>query len=151
VSQHETGDLETDPRFPSGPWTGFFLQRAIPGRHLMELRLTFRRGVMQGDGRDWVGPFLIRGRYDIADGRCHWTKRYLGKHDVFYKGFNEGRGIWGVWEMPHERDPALLRGGFHIWPEGLAGPTDSHLSAAADLPVTEEEEVTSREDVGAPA
>jgi hypothetical protein len=27
--------LETDPRFPSGPWTGFFLQKAIPGRHLI--------------------------------------------------------------------------------------------------------------------
>ena len=91
--------LETDPRFPSGPWTGFFLQKSLPGRHLMEFRLTFRNGAMTGEGRDWVGPFLVKGRYDLADGKCHWTKRYLGKHDVFYQGFNEGKGIWGVWEI----------------------------------------------------
>ena len=45
-------DLESDPRFPSGPWTGFFLQRLLPGRHRMELRLTFQHGTITGeDGR----------------------------------------------------------------------------------------------------
>ena len=150
MSAKESADLETDPRFPSGPWTGYFLQRAIPGRHLMELRLTFRRGAMEGEGRDWVGPFLVRGRYSSTDGRCHWTKRYLGKHDVFYKGFNEGKGIWGVWEMPHIALPAIGKGGFHIWPEGMADPTGSHLTEAADLPAAIEEEVTIREEVAAP-
>src|SRR5881227_325081 len=91
-------ELETDPRFPSGPWTGFFLQPLVPGRHLMDLRLTFRQGGMSGEGRDWVGKFVIRGRYNVQDGKCYWTKRYLGKHDVFYRGFNEGKGIWGTWE-----------------------------------------------------
>ena len=51
--KQEQTDLETDPRFPSGPWTGFFLQPLVPGRHLMELRLTFRRGEVKGEGRDW--------------------------------------------------------------------------------------------------
>ena len=37
-------DLEQDSRFPSGPWKGFFLQPVLPGRHWMELNLTFRRG-----------------------------------------------------------------------------------------------------------
>ena len=36
-------DVETDPRFPSGPWIGFFLQKLVPGRHQMELRLTLDR------------------------------------------------------------------------------------------------------------
>jgi hypothetical protein len=27
--------------FPSSLWTGFFLDRPVPGRHQMELRLTF--------------------------------------------------------------------------------------------------------------
>jgi hypothetical protein len=139
--------LETDPRFPSGPWTGYFLQPLIPGRHLMELRLTFRGGAIAGEGRDWVGPFLVRGRYGVGDGRCHWTKRYLGKHDVFYQGFNEGKGIWGVWEMPDYNQ----RGGFHIWPEGMADPTGSHLAEAAELPAAFEEEVAAREAVAAPA
>jgi hypothetical protein len=128
-------DLETDPRFPSGPWIGFFLQKAMPGRHRMELRLQFRNGTLTGEGRDWVGAFIIRGQYTIADGRCHWQKRYLAKHDVFYNGFNEGKGIWGVWEIPTEVLPDVRTGGFHIWPEGLPDPTQPTLSEEADLPV----------------
>src|SRR5438552_2486365 len=131
-------NLETDPRFPSGPWTGFFLQPVIPGRHLMELQLTFGQGALAGEGRDWVGEFVIRGRYDLADGKCYWTKRYVGKHDVFYQGFNEGKGIWGVWEITHAKLGILARGGFHIWPEGMGDPTTDYLSAEADLPVGEE-------------
>jgi hypothetical protein len=121
--------LETDPRFPSGPWTGFFLQPVLPGRHLMEMQLTFSQGAMSGEGRDWVGEFIIRGRYDVADGKCYWTKRYKGKHDVFYKGFNEGKGIWGTWEMPE------WRGGFHIWPEGMSNPTHPVLTEEAEPPL----------------
>jgi hypothetical protein len=137
----DPNELETDPRFPSGPWTGFFLQKSLPGRHRMELRLTFRHGAMTGEGRDWVGRFTIKGQYDLADGKCYWTKKYVGKHDVFYKGFNEGKGIWGIWEIPTVA--AQLgnygRGGFHIWPEAMGDPTIEHLTAAADLPVTSEE------------
>ena len=144
-------DLETDPRFPSGPWTGFFLQPLLPGRHLMELRLTFRHGSMTGDGRDWVGKFVVRGRYDVADGKCYWTKRYVGKHDVFYKGFNEGKGIWGMWEIPAGTAYPAQRGGFHIWPEGMPDPTQQHLTAEADLPAPVEESVEAGELVGAPA
>jgi hypothetical protein len=110
---------------------------------MMELRLTFRQGKMRGEGRDRVGEFAIRGRYDLADGRCHWTKHYRGKHDVFYEGFNEGKGIWGQWEIPAE---VILghryHGGFHIWPEGMGDPTDQHLTAEADLPAPVEEAMT---------
>ena len=91
--------FETDPRFPSGPWTGFFLQKTLPGKHTMELRLTFQNGAMTGEGRDWVGEFHVKGQYNLADGKCYWTKKYLGKHDVFYQGYNEGKGIWGFWEI----------------------------------------------------
>src|SRR5260370_4076354 len=76
--------LETDPRFPSGPWTGFFLQKLIPGRHLMELLLTFSKGNMTGEGRDLVGQFIIRGQHDLADATCHSTKRYAATHALFY-------------------------------------------------------------------
>jgi hypothetical protein len=122
--------LETDPRFPSGPWTGYFLQRSVPGRHRMELRLTFRNGSLTGEGRDWVGRFVVRGRYSTEDGKCYWTKRYLGKHDVFYQGYNEGKGIWGTWEI-HGSD----RGGFHIWPEGMQAAEQEVLHEQADVPV----------------
>jgi hypothetical protein len=121
---------ETDPRFPSGPWTGFFLMDHWPGRHQMELHLSFRQGVMTGEGRDRIGPFLIRGKYNLDDGKCHWTKRYIGRHDVAYQGFNEGKGIWGLWEIPPS-----WKGGFHIWPEGMGDPTQPHMAEAIDEPV----------------
>jgi hypothetical protein len=129
--------LETDPRFPSGPWAGYFLQKSLPGKHLMELRLVFQAGVMTGEGRDRVGDFLVKGRYELADGKCYWTKKYLGKHDVFYQGYNEGKGIWGKWEI--NVSGLSMTGGFHIWPEGLGDPTDEHLVAEAELPAPEEE------------
>jgi hypothetical protein len=133
MSATKPADLETDPRFPSGPWVGFFIQKfPVPGRHQMELMLTFGGMQMTGEGRDYVGKFLIHGRYDTADGRCRWTKRYIGKHDVFYQGFNEGKGIWGTWEIPG--DVLALTGGFHIWPKSMADPTNEGLYAAADLP-----------------
>jgi len=114
-------ERETDPRFPSGPWLGYFLQRLILGRHKMELSLTFRGGSITGEGRDWVGSFSINGRYRVDDGECVWTKHYFGRHDVFYRGFNEGRGIWGGWEIPRQWRTLWLRlhNGFHIWPASL--------------------------------
>jgi hypothetical protein len=139
MSAQEQPDLETDPRFPSGRWIGFFLQPVIPGRHQMELVLTFRQETLTGEGRDWVGKFIVRGRYTLADGRCHWTKRYLAKHDVFYQGFNEGKGIWGTWEIPSGSASIPWRGGFHIWPEGMPDPSQNQLTEEADLPVHVEE------------
>ena len=73
--------------------------------------------------------FLIRGRYSVDDGKCHWTKRYIGLHDVAYQGYNEGKGIWGLWEIP-----PTWKGGFHIWPEGMGDPTSPHLTEAIDEP-----------------
>ncbi|MGE3804008.1 MAG: hypothetical protein AB7K24_04970 [Gemmataceae bacterium] len=125
-----SSDLESDPRFPSGPWTGFFLQKEWPGRHMMEMQLTFKEGSFTGEGRDAIGPFRMRGRYSSVDGTCYWTKRYLGRHDVFYKGYNEGKGIWGVWQIG-----TSMRGGFHIWPEGMPDPTQPTLHAAAEPPI----------------
>ena len=123
-------ELETDPRFPSGRWVGFFIQQhRPPGKHETELHLTFSGGVLTGEGRDWVGKFVVRGRYDPADGRCHWIKQYVGKHVVFYEGFNEGEGIWGKWSISEG-----LHGGFHIWPDQLPDPTRRHLSEQAEVP-----------------
>ena len=55
------GPLETDPRFPSGRWVGFWIQRFLaPGRFQTELHLTFVQGVLSGEGRDWVGAYTVR-------------------------------------------------------------------------------------------
>jgi hypothetical protein len=129
-------DAETDPRFPSGKWVGFWTQKAPPpGKHRQELVLTFAKGEMRGEGRDWVGVFHIRGFYSVEDGKCRWSKRYVGRHDVFYQGFNEGKGIWGTWEIPESQLFVGSKGGFHIWPEGMSDPTEPALSAEADPPV----------------
>ncbi len=89
----------------------------------MDLQLTFANGQMTGEGQDDVGPFIIRGRYDAASRECYWTKTYIGGHDVFYRGFREGKGIWGTWEIAQR-----WRGGFHIWPRA-AGEGETHAEA----------------------
>lgn len=79
----------------------------------MNLHLTFANGSLTGDGNDDVGRFLVRGRYDAAERECWWTKTYPGSHDVHYRGFREGKGIWGTWDIG-----LFAHGGFHIWPRG---------------------------------
>lgn len=128
-----TVNYETDARFPSGSWKGFFLQSGRPGRNWMELRLTFDTGSMHGLGRDFVGPFRINGEYELETGKCSWSKHYLDKHDVAYQGYNEGKGIWGAWEIPAAGSNE--RGGFYIWPIAMGDPTGSTGYAAEDVPV----------------
>lgn len=124
--------LETDPRFPSGEWRGFF-QQPKDRRHDMELLLTFRDGRMTGEGRDRIGHFHVNGKYDVDDGRCRWTKQYVKKHAVAYDGYNEGKGIWGVWR--YREGSWSISAGFHIWPVGMGDPTGEKLAAEAEEPV----------------
>ena len=61
--------LEQDARFPSGPWSGFFLQPSLyDGRVKMALNLTFRDGKVTGCGDDRVGNFSLKGSYDLDSG-----------------------------------------------------------------------------------
>lgn len=92
----------------------------------MDLNLEFASGFLSGNGTDDIGPFLIRGRYDAVAGECYWQKHYLGAHSVFYRGFREGKGIWGTWEIN-----AWNHGGFHIWPEG-SGNTEAEANEAEE-------------------
>jgi hypothetical protein len=125
--------LETDPRFPSGPWTGFFMQHLLTGRQTMTLDLTFRDGQLDARGTDIVGPFTFSGTYDRQEGKCRWVKQYLGKHKITYAGVNEGRGIWGVWEINVLWGLIRDRGVFHIWPEGMTPPDETELTERAFL------------------
>lgn len=125
-------NLESDPRFPSGRWTGFFTDKRLPGKHAMDLMLTFSEAKMTGSGRDRVGEFVIDGTYQLADGLCLFVKKYVGKHTVGYRGFNEGKGIWGAWELTMYGIKAT--GGFHIWPDGMPDPTQPVLDEEAEIP-----------------
>ncbi len=120
---HGTNCLVSHDLFPSGPWTGFY-NYTPQDKHRMSLDLSFAGGKMSGDGSDDVGCFILRGQYDTHSLECWWTKTYVGAHDVFYRGFREGKGIWGTWEITvHDR------GGFHIWPR-RTGESEAETASA---------------------
>ena len=131
----------SDERFPSGPWVGFYTYTPA-NKHRMDLSLTFAGGRLRGEGLDDIGPFSVRGGYDSAAGECYWTKTYLGAHSVYYRGYREGTGIWGRWELGR-----WSHGGFHIWPLGEdsreaeaetnAEPVADAIAAAGADPVTQ--------------
>lgn len=107
----------------------------------MDLHLNFASGCLRGDGNDDVGFFLIRGKYDSTNRECHWTKTYPGSHDVYYRGFQEGKGIWGTWEIGH-----IAHGGFHIWPKG-----DEKTTTAEEKAATPVDCISSEKDTKLPA
>ena len=82
----------------------------------MDLVLEFRAGKMSGEGADGIGLFIISGNYSEETGECAWVKQYVGRHFVDYKGYREGKGIWGNWVV------GAGRGGFQIWPLSESGP-----------------------------
>jgi hypothetical protein len=130
-AQPEKIEVETDPRFPSGRWTGFWLQRHFLGRQWMSLNLMFCDGIVRGEGTDRVGDFTMAGTYDLKTGGCRLVKAYVGAHSLDYQGRNEGDGqwIWGVWQMR-----MFDRGGFHLWPAGEDDPTGKTLKEEKELP-----------------
>src|SRR5262245_20879103 len=106
--------------FPSGPWTGFYNYGRSTRKHRMDLELTFADHTVSGDGTDDIGRFFVSGPFDETNSECYWTKTYIDGHDVYYRGFREGKGIWGLWELPSES------GGFHIWPLGQEEAKQDH-------------------------
>jgi hypothetical protein len=80
----------------------------------MDLGLDFANGRVSGEGNDVVGAFVISGRFDSAKGECDWTKTYIGAHDVFYRGFREGKGIWGTWEILRDAPAAVSISGHAV-------------------------------------
>jgi len=124
--------FETDERFPTGEWVGFWLQRPhITIRQRMTLALSFADGRITGDGSDSVGPFTMQGRYDLKTAKVVINKYYIGKHHVLYEGWAElDKGILGVWTIP-----AIGKDGFHIWPKGMKDPTGHELAAEVEEPV----------------
>lgn len=117
-----------EDEFASGPWTGFYVY-AGGRKEPMDLTLSFRDGLVDGSGADPVGDFVLRGRYDPSSRDVWWTKSYLGRHAVFYKGCRDVHGIWGTWEI----SPSW-RGGFHIWPKGHGSGDHAEAEAGIESP-----------------
>ena len=58
--------------------------------------LIFADHTVSGDGNDDIGQFVLTGRFDGTNGECYWTKTYIGAHEVYYRGFREGKRILGI-------------------------------------------------------
>ena len=108
---------EQDPRFPSGPWFGFYHQNGIQSRQ--RFSLFFSNGIIRGEGKDPVAPFAVKGTYNADSGKVSITKTYTDYH-VFYDGLADGDGIRGDWSIPYFGGIVCDRGVFHIWPDELA-------------------------------
>jgi hypothetical protein len=98
----------------SGPWKGYYTYHYSTAKHKMDLTLNFKGGRITGDGIDDIARFVLTGRYNVDKNECYWTKKYIGLHSVFYKGFIDGRRIWGLWWIDQWQG-----GGFLIVPKGL--------------------------------
>ena len=106
----ETANFGSDPRFPTGPWKGYWLQKGRTG--LMKLTLAFVEGCVVGDGSDLIGEFDVLGFYSIKERSITLKKTYRGGHEVWYRGRpirDELMGEWTIADTP-------ARGGFRIWP-----------------------------------
>ncbi|HMO15561.1 MAG TPA: hypothetical protein PKD64_16020 [Pirellulaceae bacterium] len=112
---------------PSGEWKGFFLEKHQPNRGWMHLYLVFDANTMKGEGTDYVGPWHILGHYDDS-GQVQWTKRYLGKHQVHYRGQYSEKGIVGEWTIHN-----TLTGPFHIWPKSAREMDEYYLANEVSL------------------
>lgn len=92
--------------------------------------LEFSDGRINGEGTDYVGPWVATGSYDLDTGLCSWIKRYLGLHQVNYSGKISGDGIRGDWQIRG------TSGAFHIWPRGMSNHDELYLKHDMDLPVS---------------
>ncbi|HZY91123.1 MAG TPA: hypothetical protein VFE78_40240 [Gemmataceae bacterium] len=85
--------------YPSGAWKGFWDQSANGRQEMRGLTLRFVGGTVEGKGRDMVGRFTFRGRYD-DQGHVTMVKQYVGRHQVIYEGRYDGEGtIFGQWSI----------------------------------------------------
>ncbi len=131
ISHNDDPIRETDGRFPSGRWAGFWEQDGRRAR--MKLDLSFADERLTGDGRDVVGDFVLSGGYDKNSGKCRMCKTYLGQHDVDYDGRAGGDGIRGLWRIASAIDETQYddAGPFHIWPVGRGA--GEELTVAAEV------------------
>jgi hypothetical protein len=92
--------------------------------------LEFSDGRINGEGTDYVGPWVAAGSYDLDTGLCSWSKRYLGLHTVSYSGKISNAGIRGDWQIRSSNS-----GPFHIWPRCMNNNDELYLRESLDAPV----------------
>jgi antitoxin component YwqK of YwqJK toxin-antitoxin module len=82
-------------------WTGWFEQSGTNTDMALDIHID-ETGVF-GMGADPVGTFMVRGIYDMSSGKVNFIKKYLGAHEVLYRGklrFTDGvYTVAGDWEI----------------------------------------------------
>jgi len=68
-SNADTPNHESDNRLPTGEWNGFYLESHRSGRGWMSMYLQFTDGKINGEGTDYVGPWVSTGHYDVDTGK----------------------------------------------------------------------------------
>lgn len=122
---------ESDPRFPSGRWIGYYRQGNTQARQ--RLTLTFVAGAVVGEGKDPGGEFLVTGAYDLAAATIALKKVYT-THSVEYTGQHSDDGVAGLWTIRGFGGTVEDRGRFLIWPDTTPAPEDT-LFVEEALPI----------------
>lgn len=120
TARSSVSPVETDPRFPSGPWRGYWDQSLVRG--WMDLQFTFAAGRISGWGHDALGDFVVSGRYDLSTGQVTFEKLIINRHLVNYQGECRAGMIAGRWSIPNDD-----QGPFRVWPKALGdqGPIEA--------------------------
>jgi hypothetical protein len=115
--------------YPSGRWRGYW-EQVFWGRQTMrELVLNFANGRIDGQGVDIIGRFTFTGEYD-QHGQVVLIKRYLGKHEVLYRGRYDGEGtIYGQWNIGEQ-----WRGPFALSPENMQADAEEPILRIEAMP-----------------
>ena len=108
---------ETDPRFPSGLWKGFYVQNGRKIRTAVDLvfhRTAADGGHVCGKGSDPVGNFRFVGTYGLDTGKVTLRKHYLAQHMVAYEGVcvSSLPMLEGRWQLRADH----LTGCWRLWP-----------------------------------
>ncbi len=108
--------------YPSGTWRGYWDQEIFGRQPMGPLVLRFHDGIIEGEGRDVIGPFTFEGEYD-PQGAIRMVKQYLGRHQVLYQGTYDGEGtIFGQWQIP-----PFWSGSFALSPVVGKAPADAPI------------------------
>lgn len=110
MSGQRSNHHETDKRFPSGLWMGYWMQGFIKGK--MQLTLEFIDGTVSGEGTDPVGSFTMKGIYSLKHNMVSMVKQYHGAHSVGYCGCAADGGLNGTWRIPRFPETDEWR----LWP-----------------------------------
>lgn len=129
------GHHETDKRFPSGIWVGYWMQGYIKGR--MRLTLEFINGAITGEGSDPVGTFKMKGIYSLRHNMVSMSKRYYGAHSVGYVGGAADGGLNGTWQI--RSIPQIDE--WRLWPLVDKVETVHHAVESEDAPIVLIDEV----------